>query len=156
VYDLLRSAHRFSDLISCVCTERGIYNVYPLINSTATSVGGKEAKITGHSTVELLSECNGHTYILCLKNVLHIPGQKSNLISLGRWDEAGSCYIGGGGKITLITKDGKQITKGEKVNKNMYKMFITINTKGSSSNKYSTMPQTFLGEEPAIDWETWH
>jgi hypothetical protein len=38
----------------------------------------------------------------------------------------------------------------------MYKMFVTANTIGSSSKKYSTMPQTFLGEEPAIDWETWH
>jgi hypothetical protein len=65
-------------------------------------------------------------------------------------------YIGGGGKITLITQDGKQIAKGGKVNKNMYKMFIMINTTGSSSKKYSTMPQTFLGEETAIDWETWH
>jgi hypothetical protein len=142
---------------SHVSAQRDAFTTYtPLINSTATGVGGKEAKITGHSTVELISECNGSKYIMHLENVLHIPGQKSNLISLGRWDEAGGHYIGGGGKITLITQDGKQIAKGEKVNKNMYKMFVTINTTGSSSKKYSTTPQTFLSEETAIDWETWH
>jgi hypothetical protein len=50
-------------------------------------------------------------------------------------------------------QDGKQITKGKKVNKNMYKMFIMINTTGSSSKKYSTTPQMCLGEEMAIDCE---
>jgi len=75
---------------------------------------------------------------------------------LGRWDKAGGCCVGGGRKITLITRDGKQIAKGKKANKNMYKMFVMVNTTSTTSKKYSTMPKTFLGEEPAIDWETWH
>jgi hypothetical protein len=68
----------------------------------------------------------------------------------------GSRYIGGDGKITLITKDGKQFVKGKKMDKNMYRMFALINMTDSSSHIYSAMAQTFLGEELAIDWETWH
>jgi hypothetical protein len=142
---------------SHVSAQREAFITYtPLTNSTATGVGGKEAKVTGYGTVELLSNCNGHKYILRLEDVLHIPGQKKNLISLGRWDGAGGRYIGGGGKITLVTKDGKQIAKGEKVNKNMYKMSVSTKTTDSPSKNCSATPQTFLGEAPAIDWETWH
>jgi hypothetical protein len=69
---------------SHVSAQREAFTMYtPLFNSIATSVGGKEAKITGHSTVELLSECNRLKYVIRLENILHIPGQKSNLISLG-------------------------------------------------------------------------
>jgi len=136
---------------SHVSAQREAFTTYILLNnSTATGVGGKEAKITGHGTVELLSECNGFKYILCLENVLHIPGQKNDLISLGRWDEAGGRYSGGGGKITLITKDGKQIAKGKKINKNMYKMFVSINQTDSSPKKHCSTPQTFLGDTMGV------
>jgi hypothetical protein len=80
-HDLLQLVSQFSDLISCF---REAFTMYTsLFHSTATGVGGKEAKITGHGTVELLSECKGLKYVIHLKNVLHILGQKSNLISLG-------------------------------------------------------------------------
>ena len=46
-------------------------------------VGGKEALISGHETVELDSTCNSTDYILSLENVLHVPGTWNNLISLG-------------------------------------------------------------------------
>ena len=58
-------------------------------NSTVTGVGGQEAIIAGKGTVELISTCNNHEYVLTLKNVLHVPGTRNNLISLGRWDAAG-------------------------------------------------------------------
>jgi hypothetical protein len=68
---------------SHVFAQREAFIMYTaLLNSTATRVGDKEAKITSHGTVEL-SKSNESKYILCLENVLHIPEQKSNLISLG-------------------------------------------------------------------------
>lgn len=61
----------------------------PTSNSTVTEVGGKEAVIAGCGTVELSSMCNGQQFTLHLKDVLYVPGQRNNLISLGRWDEVG-------------------------------------------------------------------
>ena len=55
----------------------------PMGNSSVTGVGGKEAVIMGHGTVELKLTCNGAEYILRLENVLHVPGTQNNLISLG-------------------------------------------------------------------------
>ena len=42
-------------------------------NITVAGVGNIKAQVAGHGIVELLSTCNGHTYCLQLKNVLHIP-----------------------------------------------------------------------------------
>ena len=93
-----------------------------------TGVGGKEAQIAGRGTVELISTCNGQKYLLHLENVLHVPGQKNNLISLGRWDTAGGKYIGGKGQLTLVTKDGKHVAQGTKMDKHLYKIDVTTET----------------------------
>ena len=52
-------------------------------NSSITGVGGKEALILGHGTVELNFTCNGTEYNLRLENVLHVPETQNNLILLG-------------------------------------------------------------------------
>jgi hypothetical protein len=78
----------------------------PLGSSSITGVGGKEAKIAGRGTVELISTCNGQEYVLILQNVLHVPRTQNNLLLLERWDAAGGQYTGGGGVITLITSSG--------------------------------------------------
>lgn len=72
-------------------------------------VGNVKAKAEGQGTVELVSLCNSHKYILYLQDILYILANHNNLISLGKWDKVGGCYIGGGGVITLITKDGISI-----------------------------------------------
>jgi hypothetical protein len=112
---------------SHVMHQREAFTTYaPMGNGSVMGVGGKEAKIAGRRTVELISTCNGHKYLLRLENVLHVPGTRNNLISLGRWDAADRRYIGGKGRITLITKDKKQIAQGRKVSNHLYKMNITI------------------------------
>jgi hypothetical protein len=63
--------------------------------------------------------CNGEEHNLYLQNVLHVPGTRNNLISLGRWDVAGGCYLGGHGQLTLMTKNGKAIAQGEKVDNHL-------------------------------------
>ena len=86
-----------------------------------TGVGGKKATAIGRGTVTLISNCSGVNWTLKLENVLHVPGQKNNLISLGRWDKAGGTYQGGDSKITLITKDGKRVAEGIRLNNFLYK-----------------------------------
>jgi hypothetical protein len=70
--------------MSHVSCQRNAFTSYtPLENISVTGVGGKEAKIASWGTVELVSTCNGRKYILCLEDVLHLPGQQNNLISVG-------------------------------------------------------------------------
>jgi GAG-pre-integrase domain len=76
---------------------------------------------------------------------------------LGHWDAAGGHYIGGGGKITLITKDGKHVTQGNKIDNNLYKMKLTTWKPPSTPSKtHGVNLLTFFGSETACSWETWH
>lgn len=74
---------------------------------------------------------------------------------MGRWDEAGGTYTGGGGLITLITSNGRQVTMGNKINNHLYKMKMSL--QGFTSNQFSQeSPKAFVGNETALSWETWH
>ena len=107
--------------------------------------------------MELISSYNGHKYILELENVLYIPTNRNNLISLGRWDKAGGWYIGGGGVLTLITKDGKIVAQGTKVENNLYKMSVVIcEPKDICPTANIATPECFVTIEPAQSWEIWH
>ena len=79
---------------SHIASEREHFESYTKIQkSTVTGVCGKKATVIGRGTVILISNCNGINWKLKLENVLHVPGQKNNLISLGRWDKAGGRAI---------------------------------------------------------------
>jgi hypothetical protein len=76
---------------------------------------------------------------------------------LGRWDAAGGRYIGGGGAITLITKDGKHVAQGKKISNNLCKMKTTIqNPHKTPSKKCTVTPLMFIGSKLAHSWEEWH
>jgi hypothetical protein len=141
---------------SHVCCQRDVFTTYnPLGDSSVTGVGGKEANIASRGTVELLSTCKGRTYSLHLENVLHVPGQWNNLISLGGWDAAGGRYFGGKGELTLVTKDGKKVVHGKKLDKHLYKMDISVNNLPATRRA----DKAFLGQSGqmmALSWETWH
>ena len=110
---------------SHVCNRCEAFKTFhPLIGTTISGVGNVKAKAKGRGTVELLSTYDCHDYILKLENVLYIPTNRNNLISLGRWDKAGGRYIGGGGALTLITKDGTSVARGTKIENNIYKMKV--------------------------------
>jgi hypothetical protein len=99
---------------------------HPLIDTIVSGVGNVKAKAEGRGTVELISSCSGHNYILELRDVLYIPSNRNNLIALGKWDKLGGRYAGGGGALTLITKDGTTVARGTKVENNLYKMEVAI------------------------------
>src|ERR1700676_4201279 len=138
---------------SHIASERNSFETYTKIQkSIVTSVGGKKAAAIGHGTVILISNCNGVNWTLKLENVLHIPGQRNNLISLGRWDKAGGTYQGGENKIILITKDGKRVAEGNRLNNFLYGMNVRVKPPTLTSES----SQTFAGMESAQSWETWH
>lgn len=128
----------------------------PLDAITVSGVGNKTVKAVGRGTIELRSEVNGHKFVLKLEDVLHIPNNPHNLLSLGRWDKAGGKYQGGNGMLMLATKDGKIVAKGTKVSNNLYKMNIEVKMPGNSDLKRRSTPKVFSSEETAQSWEIWH
>jgi len=127
-----------------VARECEAFTAYTALGSCSVTGVGGEATIAGRGTVELDSTCDGQKFVLELQNVLHVPGTRNSLISLGRWDAAGGQYIGGGGGITLITKDGKRVAWGEKVDNNLYKMKVSVRKPQSSSTLKSHHKPTHI------------
>jgi len=71
---------------------------------------------------------------------------------LGRWDTAGGSYQGGDNKIILITKDGKRVAEGKRLNNFLYGMNVRV----KSPTLTSESSQTFICTDSAQSWETWH
>ena len=90
-----------------ITNQREAFVAYKLLTGkTVAGVGNNNTNVKGQGAIELESDYNGHKYLLRLNNVLYIPNNWKNLISLGWWDKAGGQYTGGGEVLTLITKDG--------------------------------------------------
>jgi len=61
----------------------------PSENTLVGGVGGIKTCAAGRGTITLESTYNGQKYTLVLKDVLYIPRNKNNLISLGHWEAMG-------------------------------------------------------------------
>jgi Reverse transcriptase (RNA-dependent DNA polymerase)/GAG-pre-integrase domain/Integrase core domain len=144
---------------SHVTNRRDIFTTYqPLHNTTVVGVGDLKAKAEGKGTIELESRYKNKTFILKLENVLHIPTNRNNLISLGKWDAAGGRYIGGGGKIILENKNKTPVAVGTKIANNLYKLKLKTRKPRENHHKKQHVNdlQTFMTTSPTQSWETWH
>jgi len=113
-------------------------------------VGGAEAHAIGKGTIKLISECNGHTYVLELQDVLHVPNNRNNLLSLGRWEKVRQSYNACDDVLSLLTKDKRTIVRGAKVRNNLYKLRF----KHAPRTTYSDC--AFNATSSSQTWETWH
>jgi hypothetical protein len=68
--------------------------------------------VEGRGTVDLIATHNGHTYSMNLMNVLHVPTNQNNLLSLGCLDAAGGRYSSVNGILTLTSANCKPIAEG--------------------------------------------
>ena len=128
-------------------------------NASVTGVGGIRTNIQGKGTVILESGYKGSTYILRLKDILHIPANKNNLISLRHWDNAGGTYKSDARTLKLAMKGRTVVAEGHKVHNHLYKMQVKAHE--HVKGKHETHPaqyryQMFLSEEPMQSWEVWH
>jgi len=128
------------------------HEAFTNFHTTVTGVRNLVTEAKGQGTVELMSWYNNHKYILQLEDVLYIPNNHNNLIALGKWNQQGRQFIGTGGVLTLITKDGISVAQGTKVGNNLYKMNVAI----KALKSMTATPQIFSAFEPAQSWETWH
>jgi len=120
-----------SGATSHITHRRDAFDTYQSISAVPIAgVGGAKAHAIGRGNIKLKSECDGHTYILELTNVLHVPKNKNNLLSLGKWEKQGRSYNGCDDTLTLLTKDKRP---------------------GSARSDYA-----FSAASPLQSWETWH
>ena len=84
--------------------------------------GGLKTHAVGRGELNLRSECDGNVFILELTNVLYVPGNKNNLLSLGRWEKEGRTILFKDSSISLIMPDGRVLARGAKVANNLYKI----------------------------------
>jgi len=137
---------------SHVCNYRDSFVSYePLHDVSVTGVGGKVSEIKGVGTVKLIASCDENECILTLKDVLHVPNQPYNLISLGRWDQIGGTYIGTEGMLTLVNCEGAHIAKGKRLKNNLSRMYVQVYKEDGG-----TMGEAFVANKPPASWETWH
>ena len=139
---------------SHVTNRRDAFIIYDaLCGTTVAGVGNITTRAEGRGTVKLLSRCNNEDYILRLMDVLHVPGNQCNLISLGRWERDGRHYIGRNGTLSLIAQDGKHVAQGTKIANNLYRMNVTVRRRQQHTD---TTQEPVSDVEQAQTWETWH
>ena len=132
---------------SHITNRRDAFVSYQSMHDTQIGgMGSSNARVEGRGTIELESQCEGKKYAMTLQDVLYIPSNKHNLLSLGKWTAAGGRFIGGDGTLSLISKSGKCVAQGTKMENNLYKMRFTI-------RKPSAVPdrQMTVGELTHID-----
>jgi hypothetical protein len=95
---------------------------------------------------------------LTLNDVLYIPSNPHNFLSLRCWNNAGGSYKGSNESLFLITKEGKVTAKGSKIDNHLYKMnnFTFQKPRSMSPVTKTTEAQSFNAREPEKGWEVWH
>ena len=82
-----------------VTNMRDAFTAFQPLVKPISGVGNAKTQAEGKGTVKLTTWVNGKEFQLTLEDVLYIPSNPQNLISLGRWDKAGGHYHGGDGKL---------------------------------------------------------
>jgi len=112
-----------SGATSHITHRRDAFDTYkPIPPVPIAGVGGVKVHAIGQGNIKLKSKCDNCTYILKLKNVLHVPKNKNNLFSLGKWEKDKRSYNACDGTITLLTKDKKPVARGIKISNDLYKL----------------------------------
>ena len=136
---------------SHITYRRDAFAKYQHIVGTPISVaGGLKTSAIGMGDLILRSECDGISFMLKLHNVLHIPSNKNNLFSLGRWESNECKAILADGNIHLILGDGRTLARGPKTRNNLYKLTFT------HAPTNDPIDCSLNASTPVPTWEIWH
>jgi hypothetical protein len=140
---------------SHICNDHKLFTMYqPEKDAAVAGAGNNKMTVEGRGTVDLIVTHNGHAYSMNLTNVLHVPTNRNNLLSLGRLDAAGGHYSSANGILTLTSANCKPIAEGRKVSNNLYKMRVVVR-----KNVPTNAPKNglaFEASDVSQTWETWH
>jgi hypothetical protein len=74
---------------SHICNNHDSFEIYhPLPNSVVQGIGNVTTKVKGCGTIKLCSHIDNKSYMLILKDMLHMPMSQYNLLSLEKWDKS--------------------------------------------------------------------
>ena len=143
---------------SHVTNQRDAFTTFEPLNKTVSGVGNAQTHAKGRGTIKLLSKVNNETFRLTLTNVLYIPTNPQNLLSLGRWDRSGGTYHGGQGSLSMNANNSVTVATGTQINNHLYKLDNFIIQKPEMEIPKLTTPvsHTFATTEPFTSWEMWH
>jgi Integrase core domain/GAG-pre-integrase domain len=102
--------------------------------------------------VKLQTHYQGKTHNIKLKDILYVPGNRNNLLSLGQWVRAGNQFTRGT-EIHLFTKDGICIASRPLSSTNLYHIKCKI---PHLVNEQQTWQYALNSTSAPPDWEIWH
>ena len=82
-------------------------------------IGNNTTKVEGWGTVYLITQYCEQRCILHLDHVNHIPNNKYNIFTLGRWATQGHTYKATNMGITLYNRENKPVLEGQKIMSNL-------------------------------------
>jgi len=137
---------------SHITHRRDAFAMYELILKLKVSgIGGVQSFVIARGTVFLQAECDGTRCTLQLHNVLHIPENSNNLLSLRCWEQqSGRSIVIKYGKLELLTKDDIVIARGICLTNNLYQISLQL-LKAPVNADFA-----FLACKDMILWEDWH
>jgi len=142
-----------SGTTSHITYQRDAFATYePIENMPIKGVSGVKTFAVGKGTVFLNSECDEKIHTIELRDVLHVPNNRNNLLAAGNWEECGRYFLRRHSKFTLYTNKDVAIATGDKLSNKLYRMsFKLIPMPAPSEYKFS-----FNANTSVLSWEIWH
>ena len=133
---------------------RNAFSKFESLIKPVSGVGNAIMYASGRGTINIETKVDGNPHQIVLEDVLYIPSNPHNLLSLGRWDNTGGNYHGGQNILTLY-KNGDKIAVGTKIKNHLYKMKnFTVLKCGSTNPKDKIQPHSFNVKELAKSYNT--
>jgi hypothetical protein len=73
------------------------FTTYTPLQKSVHGVGNAQASVEGRGDIKIKSVINRNEHELTLRDVLYIPSNQQNLLSLSWWDKARGIYHSGQG-----------------------------------------------------------
>jgi len=127
--------------------EKSEVPIYGVRNITAHAIG--------QGKVIIQAVLNSKTHKIMLNDILHVPHNRHNILSLGRWAHAGGNFEGGP-EIMLIFPNATKITKGTLIANNLYKIRFRYYYSNPNINHSATQQYNFVAQGNELTWEAWH
>ena len=134
---------------SHVFSQREIFTDYhKTLDTYVGGISGNKTRAHGKGTVTLLTRTKGTLCTIQLRDTLHVPDSRQNLISLGRWELKGKWFRGKEGTLTLYTADDVLVIQGKRATNNLYCLHFHVQIYADNG----TPDYAFTATK--ISWET--
>jgi len=136
---------------SHICNKREVFTEYLPVHAKIPifGVGGITTCTLGRGKVKIETIYDNKIHTITLSNVLYVPTNHYNLLSLGRWAHASGTFKGGT-NMSLISPNNTTIAKGTLISNNLYKIAFKY------SLNSDTEQRQFAFVTDMLTRKTWH